>query len=128
MWCAYGYKSTVSYYIAYSEALLTSETKKPNRSSLLSYVAGWNKVGLHLKLLKELLTLGYDCSADMSCHSQVPLKGFFSSSSRAAVQPPLSMSNEEYGEPFLLQFLTECSKNGYGESESDATRRHDGFV
>jgi hypothetical protein len=85
----------------------------------LSYVAGWNNKGLHLKLLKELLALGYDCSADTFMHARVPCSDF-GLPDISYVFPPLRRA--DFGgytardrEPFLLNFLAQCSKNAYGE-------------
>jgi hypothetical protein len=86
----------------------------PNVHRLLSLAAGLNSRGIHLRILKELLASGYDCSldipyTDLSAHWLVH-KG----------REPLLRSFYQDGgesEPFLLKFLMECSKNAFGEFE-----------
>jgi hypothetical protein len=70
--------------------------------------------GIHLELLKELLSSGYDCSIDTTDTvlwepGDKSLHGFCDS------RPVYNCHGE--CEPFLLKFLVECSKNAYGKSE-----------
>jgi hypothetical protein len=76
----------------------------------LSLCAGWSGIGPHLTLLRELIALGYDLSADV-----------YSSTDRYSSLPfpePLFGFRDAYTDtpdPFLLRFFVECSKNAYGK-------------
>lgn len=79
-------------------------------------------MGHHLKLLKELIAQGYDCSVDTFDHSQLPSGTFGLPDAYPDNWPPLHVSQACFGqvlagdqEPFLLNFLAECSKNACGE-------------
>lgn len=74
--------------------------------SLSSLCAQWSGYGPHLALLERLITLGHDFSEDTFNH------GF----TWPPITPELyACRNCIEFDPFLLQFLCQCSKRAYGK-------------
>ncbi|CAI7600358.1 unnamed protein product [Penicillium manginii] len=90
---------------------------------ILSLVARWNKSGIHLELLKELLASGYDCSIDSTVDrlrwkpskwNNMETQDGNAHDGFCYYRPYNDRDGKSQCEPFLLKFLVECSKNSYG--------------